>query len=130
MAFSQAAAGRSAVADINITPLVDVMLVLLVIFMLAIPVIEAPMTLSLPQQNEDPPPPSEPIELRVTADGQFMFGGQTWDRQSLQGLLTVESTRSPQPVVHLIADQEAPYDRITEALNLARSSGLTQIGMP
>lgn len=88
------------------------------------------MTLSLPQQNEDPPPPSEPIELRVTADGQFMFGGQTWDRQSLQGLLTVESTRSPQPVVHLIADQEAPYDRITEALNLARSSGLTQIGMP
>ncbi|MBD8527495.1 ExbD/TolR family protein [Pseudomarimonas arenosa] len=129
MAFSQAAGNRSAVADINITPLVDVMLVLLVIFMVAIPVIERPMSMTV-APGPEPSVSAEPIELRVNAEGQFVFAGQTWDRASLQGLLTLESSRSPQPAVHLIADQEAPYHRVTEALNLARSSGLTQVGMP
>lgn len=134
MAFSNAAAaGRSAVAEINITPLVDVMLVLLVIFMVAAPLIESPLTLHLPGVTPPKPvtvEPVDPIELRINAEGQFVFQGQTWDKSSLAGLLSLESARSPQPVVHLIADEEAPYQRVTEALNLARNSGLTQIGLP
>ena len=131
MAFSSSATvARSAVADINITPLVDVLLVLLVIFMLSIPIIERPFDLSL-QPSIDPKPASiEPLELRINADGQFVYAGQIWDSGTLQGLLSVESARSPQPPLHLFADAEAPYERVTEALTLASNSGISQVGMP
>ena len=116
-------------AQINITPLVDVMLVLLVIFMIAAPVMAHRIEIDLPQVRNGPPPPKpDLIALSVTADGSYYWNGEAMPGAALAPQLKIEAHRKPQPELALDADRKVPYQRIATVLAAAREAGLTKIG--
>ena len=95
MAFSAGNSGGGAMADINVTPLVDVMLVLLIIFMITAPMLTHRIKIDLPQPTNNPPPqvenPPDPITLSVRSSGQFYWNDQLVSEEQLQQMLTVTS---------------------------------------
>ena len=120
------------VAEINITPLVDVMLVLLVIFMIAAPVIGHPITLDTPGTDADkqhlaPPPP---IRLRVDAGGTLYWNGDATTLAVLRNLLEAEVARDPRrpPTLEIDASDEADYGVIAKVLAAARNAEVSRIG--
>ena len=117
-------------AEINITPLVDVMLVLLVIFMIAAPVMAHRIDVDLPQVTRDHPPPTPPevITLTVAADGSYYWNGEALLGAALAPQLKIEAHRRPQPEIALDADRTVPYQRIATVLSAAREAGIAKIG--
>ena len=95
MAFSSGG-GSGPMADINVTPLVDVMLVLLIIFMVTAPTLSYPIEIDLPQKSPNPPPPSleppEPIKLRIDASGQVFWNESP---QPVTALAEPDGSRGP-----------------------------------
>ena len=97
--------GEEAMSEINMTPLVDVMLVLLIIFMLAVPVMTHTITVDLPQaghKTSDTEP--QIIHLSVTEDGQILLENETVSNEELQSRLQAAAQQQPQPAVHLSGD--------------------------
>ena len=129
MAFATASKGNTAIGDINVTPLVDVMLVLLVIFMIATPMLTQRIPLDLPQRGPSPPvPPPEAIRLHVDAAGALTWNGLVLPDHALRPSLQVEATRDPQPLLQIEINPEAPYERLAGVLATARSAGMARIG--
>src|SRR6202021_4114219 len=95
-------------SDINMTPLIDVMLVLLIIFIITIPSqthavkIDNPLP---PPPNFTPPPPPEVIDLSIDFDGTLLWNKSPVDRKTLQGYIESEAQKQPQPEVHIPADK-------------------------
>ena len=121
---------RRDVAEINITPLVDVLLVLLVIFMVTAPVASARLDVRLPQVS--PPQPMEPpprVELRVQADGVYLLEGRMLIGDELPGALREIARQAPTTVLQISAAQEADYQAFARALAHAQRSGLDNIAM-
>ena len=121
---------RRDVAEINITPLVDVLLVLLVIFMVTAPVASARLDVRLPQVS--PPQPMEPpprVELRVQADGVYLLEGRMLNGDELPGALREIARQAPTTVLQISAAQEADYQAFARALAHAQRSGLDNIAM-
>ncbi len=130
MAFAQADSRQDAISEMNITPLVDVMLVMLVIFMIAAPVFSQAIPLTLPQTppiNRESPPP--PIELRIDAAGEVFLGGQPMPVSALSSVFSAELERAgSQPVILSIdANGEADYQVVARVLAVAQNSGLGNI---
>src|SRR5947199_3302270 len=100
MAFSSGGSGSGPMADINVTPLVDVMLVLLIIFMITAPMLTHRIKIDLPQPTNNPPPqidnPPEPITLSVRSNGQFYWNDEAVSEEQLQQMMTVTSKKNPQ----------------------------------
>jgi len=98
MAFS-AKSSQGAMADINVTPLVDVMLVLLIIFMVTMPIQSVPVDVDLPQKTDKPPEnpkePPEPIRLRIDASGAVFWNDSPADVNALQKRMLEEVARDP-----------------------------------
>ncbi|MEJ5209613.1 biopolymer transporter ExbD [Denitratimonas sp. CY0512] len=130
MAFSSG--GSGAMADINVTPLVDVMLVLLIIFMVTAPMLSYEIQIDLPQPTNnpvDPPPdPPAPIRLRIDESGQLFWDNSQLPKSALKPSLMVEASRDPQPTLELETSPEVRYEVLAEVLATAKNAGMIKIG--
>jgi biopolymer transport protein ExbD len=112
MAFSTGGSGGP-MADINVTPLVDVMLVLLIIFMVTAPIMSYPIDIDLPQKSLIPPPeqrnPPEPIKLRIDAAGQVFWNDSPVPLSALRNMMDAEVERDPnnQPTLQINASDDS-----------------------
>ena len=132
MAFTTGGGG-GAMADINVTPLVDVMLVLLIIFLVTAPMLTREIEIDLPQQTNQPPPdevkePPQPIRLRIDADGSLFWDNSPMPKAALLPSLRVEASRDPQPLLEIEANQEVQYHVLTEVLSEAKNADMKKIG--
>lgn len=115
-------------SEINMTPLVDVMLVLLIIFIVTIPVMNHAVKLELPKANSQPVD-SKPqrLDLALDAAGSLRWAGQPVAGEALESRLTALAGQSPQPEIHLRADRRTPYEHVARLLALCGRLGLTRI---
>src|SRR6476620_4997223 len=133
MAFSSGGGGGP-MADINVTPLVDVMLVLLIIFMVTAPTLSYPIDIDLPQKSLTPPPqtrePPPPIALRIDASGQVYWNEAAQPISALQNLMEVEVNRDPtnQPQLEIDTSPDADYGVLAKVLAAAKNAGMIKIG--
>jgi len=121
---------QDVMASINITPLVDVLLVLLVIFMITAPAVTRTIGLDLPQPTPRPSPPPVAIELRIDASGTVRWNGSEQPSSALQGLLEVERQRHAadrQPLLKIDASDDADYEAVAKVLAAARNAGMDRI---
>ena len=121
-------------ADINVTPLVDVMLVLLIIFIVTAPVMTYPIDVDLPQRVINPPPqlrdPPPPIDLRINADGTVYWNNSPVNVADLQRKMEDEVQRDPtnQPLLQIDANGDAQYDVMAKVLAAAKNAQMLKIG--
>ena len=118
--------GRS-YSDINMTPLIDVMLVLLIIFIITIPVMTHAVKIDNPPPTNNPVP-SEVINLRIDFDGTLLWGLTAVDRATMQGYISTEAVKDPQPEVHITVDKFAKYEIVAQTLADLQHRGLKKIG--
>ncbi|HVZ42824.1 MAG TPA: biopolymer transporter ExbD [Ramlibacter sp.] len=129
MAFGTQDETDDVMNEINMTPLVDVMLVLLIIFIITVPVMKHAVNIELPRatnQPEDTPP--QAIRLSVDAQGQYYWNEAPIEDKELPAKLQAEAGREPQPELHIRGDRDARYERVAQAMALAQRSGLHKIG--
>ena len=129
MAFEINDDSNDVMSEINMTPLVDVMLVLLVIFIITVPVIQHAVKMELPRASStrDHTPP-ENLQLAVDAQGQFFLGKRLVAADALEDALREQATREPQPQLYIRGDKKVPYERVAQAMTAAQRAGLTKIG--
>jgi len=121
--------GAAPVAEINMVPLIDVMLVLLVIFIVTAPLLSHAVKLDLPRASSQPvPPAADKIDFSIDAQGQRYWNGEKVSREEAQARLQVQGQRQPQPEIHLRADEAAAYRAVAETLADASRAGLGKIG--
>ncbi|MGO8740217.1 ExbD/TolR family protein [Rhodoblastus sp.] len=117
-------------ADINVTPMVDVMLVLLIIFMVTAPLLTAGMKVQLPQAHAARPlDPKEPVVVVVGRDGQLAVGDEKVAAADLVQLVKLKLGDDLTRVVHLRGDKEVAYGRMVETLDRLASNGITHIAI-
>jgi biopolymer transport protein ExbD len=115
--------------EINMTPFVDVMLVLLIIFIITVPVMKHAVNVDLPRassQREQVRP--ETVRLSVQADGSYYWNDAKVTDEALPALLRAEAAKDPQPDLHLRGDKAVRYERVAQALAAAQQAGLRKIG--
>ncbi len=133
MAFSSGG-GKGPMADINVTPLVDVMLVLLIIFIVTAPVMTYPIDVALPQRVLNPPPqlvePPPPVDLRIDAGGLLYWNNSPVPMNELQLRMENEVQRDPtnQPQLRIDASADTQYEVVARVLAAAKNSGMVKIG--
>jgi len=116
-------------AEINMVPLIDVMLVLLVIFIVTAPLLTQAVKLELPKASATPNLAKvEKIDFAVDASGKLFWNGEPVDRAEAARRFGLEGKKEPQPEVHLRADQNAAYRAVAQTLADASKAGLTKIG--
>jgi len=133
--FDQHGAGRSKAApmsDINMTPLIDVMLVLLVTLILSLPIMTHAVKLDMPPPNPNqPPPPVQPeiINLDIYYDGTISWNGGTIPSLAeLEQQFQVAAAKDPQPELHLAPDSHVKYDVVAKVLAAAQRNHMEKIG--
>ncbi|HXS73873.1 MAG TPA: biopolymer transporter ExbD [Rhodanobacteraceae bacterium] len=131
MAFSSGSRGGP-MSEINVTPLVDVMLVLLIIFMITAPLLQHNITIDLPQPSQNPPKanPPTPINLSIKEDGSMYWNDQPITDLELQAQLAVIGAKAEdaQPEVHISATDVTQYDYIARVLAEAKRNNVQKIG--
>jgi biopolymer transport protein ExbD len=116
-------------ADINMVPLIDVMLVLLVIFIVTAPLLTHAVKLELPRVNSHPNQlKPDKIEFAIDGSGTRYWNGEPLTREEAAARFATEGQRNPQPEIHLRADREARYAAVAETLADASKAGLAKIG--
>ena len=131
MAMSVGSGGEDEpMMDINTTPLIDVMLVLLIMFIITLPVMTHAVKLDMPQSKNAPPPPVviEPIQLEIDWDGTVIWNGTPVQLSQLEGYFRVEAAKDPQPEVHVRPNRRANYDTVAKVLALAQRNNMQRIG--
>jgi len=131
MAFASFDSKRSAgpVAEINMVPLIDVMLVLLVIFIVTAPLLSHAVKLDLPKASASVHvPKAEKIAFSIDAAGQRFWDGQPISRAEAAARFALEGQKANQPEVHLRADQDVAYRLVAETLADASQAGLSKVG--
>jgi len=115
--------------EINMTPLVDVMLVLLIIFLVTIPAMQHAVRIDLPHASSQPEAvkPAH-VDVAVQADGSVLWDGQPVGDDDLRTRIAQAALASPQPELHLRADRKVPYERVAAVMSAAQSGGLTKLG--
>jgi len=116
-------------AEINMIPLIDVMLVLLVIFIITAPLLTHAVKVKLPQASSTPNPPKpETVNLSIKADGSVFWNTEPVDPAAWQAHMRVAAQQTPQPEIHLRADGELAYKHVVRVMSDAAKVGLTRIG--
>ena len=131
MAMSIGAPSGGVMCDINTTPLIDVMLVLLVTLIVSLPVMTHAVKLDMPQNRNQPPPEVRPevIDLEIDFDGTVVWNGTVVNNlPQLEGYFREESTKDPQPEIHLRPDRRAKYDYVAKVLASAQRNRMKRIG--
>ena len=115
--------------EINMTPLVDVMLVLLIIFIITLPVIHQAVKVDLPKansaRNETKP---ESIQVSIDVRGQIFWNSSPIDLPTFVGYAEKAAQKDPQPEINLRADKEVRYDSVAQVLAASKRAGLTKLG--
>ena len=116
-------------AEINMIPLIDVMLVLLVIFIVAAPLQTHSVRIELPKASSQPSQTKpETIQLSIKADGTVYWNSERIEDATLATHMRVAANQSPQPEVHIRADSATPYQTIATVMSAAARAGLHKIG--
>lgn len=116
-------------AEINVVPLVDVMLVLLVVFIITAPLLTNAVKIDLPKasSNINVTKPDH-IEFGIREDGKFFWSGEQIDAASLPARFALEAKKQPQPELHIRADAQARYELVAQVMSGAAKAGMTRIG--
>ena len=132
MSMSVGGSEGGMMCEMNTTPLIDVMLVLLVTLILSLPVQTHAVKLDMPPPPAVPPPPPlvppEIIDLDVDFDGTIAWNGQVMDLATLDRTFRPESIKNPQPEIHLRPDRRAKYGVVAQVLAAAQRNRMTKIG--
>ena len=136
MAFGSMNSGDDApMSDINVTPLVDVMLVLLIVFMITMPVLTHSIPLELPTASEkaskEDKQPKDPLRLNIDANGAYYVGGDSdvkLDIEAVTARLKEAKDKNEDTIVAIAADKAVEYDYVNKALGAARDAGISKIG--
>ncbi len=121
--------GDEVLGEINMIPLIDVMLVLLIVFIITVPVIRHAVQVDLPQATTQPIQ-ERPATVRLAVDAQ---GQYHWDREPVSDVqlderLVAAAARQPQPELHISGDKAVRYERVAQAMAAAQRAGLSKIG--
>jgi biopolymer transport protein ExbD/biopolymer transport protein TolR len=131
MAFGrlERTSGPAPMSDINMTPLIDVMLVLLVIFMITAPLMTSSLKLDLPK-TDAAQPNDAPLFISVALDpkGQLFFGDEVVDASAFAARMADAARKNPRTEVQLRADKTVPYGRVAEVIGVVQKAGLSRIG--
>jgi biopolymer transport protein ExbD len=117
--------------DINTTPLIDVMLVLLIMFIITIPIQTHSVKLDLPVDSpQNQPPPIDPVKNKivVTPQGQVLWNGEAVDLVRLRQYLDITQTMTPIPELHLQPDPQARYELVDEVLAVTKRANVEKMG--
>ena len=116
--------------EINVTPFIDVMLVLLIVFMVAAPLSTVDVNVDLPASTAEPAPrPEKPLFLTVKSDLTLALGEVSIDRKALAVALDAQTQGDRQERIFVRADKVVPYGEIMEVMNLLRAAGYLKIGL-
>ena len=120
---------QAPMAEMNVVPLVDVMLVLLVIFIVTAPLLTHAVKIDLPKASSTANlTRPEHIELGIRAGGELFWSGERLPLDALPARFAAEAQRRPQPELHIRADGKARYETVAQVMSLAARSGLLRIG--
>jgi biopolymer transport protein ExbD len=115
--------------EINMTPMVDVMLVLLIIFIITVPVMKHAVNIDLPKATNVPQDAKpETIRLSVDAAGDYFWNENKVTEEALLLQLKAASTQNPQPELHIRGDKAVRYERVATAMAAAQQAGIRKIG--
>jgi len=130
MAFSNNSSGGGPMAEINVTPLVDVMLVLLIIFMITAPLMAHKVKIELPEATLEtrPDPEGRPITLALKEDGEIYWNDERVQLAVLESQLAVEAQKKPQPRIDIRADKTTKYRLIAQVVKTAKDVGIAKVG--
>jgi biopolymer transport protein ExbD len=118
------------VSEINVTPLVDVMLVLLIIFMVTAPMLTAGVAVDLPRTAAPAlSPPQPPLELSMTREGGLFLGADPLDPTTLEPQLAALHAETPDRALHLRADRGIEYGEVLRVMGLVQRAGITRIAL-
>ena len=115
--------------EINMTPFVDVMLVLLIIFIITVPVMKHAVNIDLPRatnQPEDTKP--QTVRLSVASDGSYYWNENKVTDEAMAAMLKEEGAKDPQPELHIRGDKDVRYERVAQAMAAAQQAGVRKIG--
>ena len=113
--------------DMNTTPLIDVMLVLLVMLIITIPIQLHSVNMSMPVAAVDNLPVPEKIDLTIASSGETSWQGSAVDAQALEQLMQSAAAQSDPPTVHITADRHSKYSALISVLSMSRRKGLNKI---
>jgi biopolymer transport protein ExbD len=119
----------TSLSEINVTPFVDVMLVLLVIFMVTAPMMQSGIGVNLPQAETDSKPAEEGLTLTVTKDQYIHIGENTYNINLLERRLTEYFFNKPKKVVYLQADESLPFGVIVHIMDITKKAGVEVVGI-
>jgi biopolymer transport protein ExbD len=122
---------KGAMADINVTPLVDVLLVLLIIFMITAPIVTQKVKIDLPQPNpnvHNPDNPKEPVHLKIDQGGQLYWNDTPVDELGMKAQMAVIAQQADQPEIQIDGNDNVAYEYVAKVLADAKSYNLTKIG--
>jgi len=129
MAFGTQDDSDEVMNEINMTPMVDIMLVLLIIFIITVPVMKHSVNIDLPRvSNEVQNIKPETIRLSVDADGSYFFNEARIADEALVTQLKAAAAQNPQPDLHIRGDKSVRYERVAQAMAAAQQAGLRKIG--
>ena len=129
MAMSTGTADGEVMVEMNTTPLIDVMLVLLVLLIVTLPIQTHAVKLDMPAPNSTPPTVEpETVELGVDFDGTVTWNGTAVDRSTMDSYFEDAARKNPQPEIHVNANRLAKYDAVAKVLADAQRLGATHIG--
>ena len=129
MAFGTQDESDEVMNEINMTPLVDVMLVLLIIFIITVPVMKHAVNSDLPRatnQPEDTKP--QTVRLSVASDGSYYWNENKVTDEAMAAMLKEEGAKDPQPELHIRGDKDVRYERVAQAMAAAQQAGVRKIG--
>jgi biopolymer transport protein ExbD len=133
MAFSSGSGGGRPMAEINVTPLVDVMLVLLIIFMITAPLMTHKVKVDLPEANLDHRDPNAvqvvtPITIAVEDTGALYWNDEPVTKGVIESRFSIEAQKTPQPQVNVRGDKTAKYKLVQEVVQIAQAQGMRKVG--
>jgi biopolymer transport protein ExbD len=131
MAMSVGTSAGQTMCDINTTPLIDVMLVLLVTLIMSLPIMTHAVKIDMPQANNPPPPDQRPevIDLEIDFDGTVVWNGTpVKSLDQLEGYFHTEADKPVQPEIHLRPDRRVKYDFVAKVLAAAQRNRMKKIG--
>ncbi|MDF3072193.1 MAG: biopolymer transporter ExbD [Polyangiaceae bacterium] len=130
MSVGEGGADAAPMMDINMTPLIDVLLVLLVMFIITIPVMTHAVKLDMPRPTNAPQVQADPvvIQLEIDFDGTVLWNGTPVTVESLDTYFRREAANDPQPELHIRPNKRASYDVVARVLAAAQRNGLLKIG--